>query len=55
MAYEGFKKLTGELSKQKGIKNPTGLAAVIGRRKYGKANFQKHAAKGESFAPKGKK
>jgi hypothetical protein len=41
--YEGFNKLKGELA-SKGAKNPAGLAAWIGRRKYGKAKFQKAAA-----------
>ena len=41
--YEGFKKLSGELA-AKGAKNPGGLAAWIGRKKYGAAKFQKAAA-----------
>lgn len=41
--YEGFKKLSGELA-AKGAKNPKGLAAWIGRRKYGKDKFQAAAA-----------
>jgi hypothetical protein len=41
--YEGFKKLSGELA-AKGAKNPAGLAAWIGRRKYGKDKFQAAAA-----------
>jgi len=40
-----FKKLTGQLAK-KGAKNPKALAAWIGRKKYGKAKFQKLSAKG---------
>jgi hypothetical protein len=31
----------------KGAKNPGGLAAYIGRKKYGKAGFQKLAAHGK--------
>jgi hypothetical protein len=46
--YEGFKKLEGEL-KAKGDKNPGGLAAYIGRKKYGKENFDKHAEEGKKF------
>jgi hypothetical protein len=38
MAYTGFKELAAE-------KGP-GLAAFIGRKKYGKGKFQKAAAKG---------
>lgn len=49
MAYEGFSKLKGELSHQKGIKNPGALAASIGRKKYGAKEFNKHAATGESM------
>lgn len=41
--YEGFKKLSGELA-AKGAKNPKGLAAWIGRKKYGKEKFQAAAA-----------
>jgi hypothetical protein len=40
-----FKKLSAKLKKQ-GVKNPKALAAAIGRKKYGKAKFQKMAAKG---------
>ena len=43
-----FAKLKGELSGQKGVYNPGGLAAAIGRRKLGKARFQKLAAKGRA-------
>lgn len=32
--------------KQRGARNPDALAAWIGRRKYGKARYQKLAAKG---------
>lgn len=41
--YEGFEKLSGELA-AKGAKDPKALAAWIGRKKYGKAKFQKAAA-----------
>jgi len=40
-----FKALKGKL-KRKGVKNPKALAAHIGRKKYGKAKFQKLAAAG---------
>lgn len=43
MAYMGFDKLVGKL-KQKGIKDPRALAAWIGRKKYGKEEFQRKAA-----------
>jgi hypothetical protein len=41
-----FKNLTTKLSKQ-GVKNPGGLAAFIGRKKYGATKFNKLAAKGK--------
>ena len=41
-----FKQLSAKLKKQ-GVKNPKALAAAIGRKKYGKAKFQKLAAKGK--------
>jgi len=41
-----FKSLKGGLGKKKGVKTPGALAAWIGRRKYGKAKFQRIAAKG---------
>jgi len=41
-----FKELSAKLAK-KGVKDPDALAASIGRKKYGKAKFQKLAAKGK--------
>jgi hypothetical protein len=46
--YMGFDKLTSEL-KSKGAKDPKALAAWIGRKKHGKAAFQKAAAAGEKM------
>lgn len=43
-----FKALAGKLAK-KGVNDPKALAATIGRKKYGKAKFQKLAAQGESI------
>ncbi len=40
-----FASLKGKLAK-KGVKNPAALAASIGRKKLGKAKFQKLAAAG---------
>jgi len=40
-----FAELTKSL-KGKGAKNPAALAAWIGRKKYGKAQFQKLSARG---------
>lgn len=48
-AYEGFKKLKGELGKEKGVKDPGGLAAAIGRKKYGKGKFEHAAAEGKKM------
>lgn len=42
-----FAALKSKLSGQKGVSSPGGLAAYIGRQKYGKAAFQKMAAKGK--------
>lgn len=50
MAYIGFKKLKGQLAKKKGITNPGGLAASIGRKKYGKKSFQKAASQGRKMS-----
>jgi hypothetical protein len=47
-----FSKLSSKLAKNPKIKNPDALAAKLGRKKYGKAEFQKMAAAGkkeESF------
>lgn len=40
--YVGFKALVAQ-----GV--PPGAAANVGRKKYGKKNFQEHAAKGETM------
>lgn len=40
-----FRTLKNRLAKR-GIRNPAALAAAIGRRKFGKARFQKLAARG---------
>ena len=39
-----FQKLVSKLKGK--VKNPKAVAAAIGRKKYGKAKFQKMAAKG---------
>ena len=44
MAYLGFDKLKANLAGH--VRNPGAVAASIGRKKYGKAAFQKHAAAG---------
>ena len=48
MSYTGFDKLKSMLA-GKGVKNPGGLAASIGRKKYGKEKFQKAAEEGETM------
>ena len=45
-----FSKLEKKLSHQKGITNPPGLAAKIGRDKYGKEGMKKKAAAGRAKA-----
>ena len=41
-----FKALKGKLSKRPGVTSPGGLAAYIGRRKYGAGRFANLAAAG---------
>jgi hypothetical protein len=41
-----FKKLEGQLEHKKGVTNPAGLAAYIGRRKYGAKKMAEFSAKG---------
>lgn len=43
---ERFEALKGELARKKGVTNPGGLAAFIGRKKLGAAKFNKLAAEG---------
>lgn len=45
-----FKALESAISKRKGVTNPGAIAAMIGRKKYGKAKFQKMAAAGRHRA-----
>ncbi len=47
-----FDALKEALSKRKGVTNPGGLAATIGREKLGKAKFQSLAEKGRERAAK---
>jgi len=44
---ERFKALKNKLSKKPGIYDPAGLAAAIGRKKYGMEKFAKLAKKGK--------
>jgi hypothetical protein len=45
-----FRKLVKKLRKRGNVSNPKALAAYIGRKKYGKAKFQKMAAVGRKRA-----
>lgn len=47
-----FNKLKGALAKRKGVTSPGGLAAFIGRRKYGTAKFNAMARKGRMLKRK---
>lgn len=49
MGYMGFDKLAKAL-KRKGAKNPDALASWIGRKKYGKKEFQAKAKAGKRKA-----
>lgn len=48
-AYVGFEKLKGKLASEKGVDNPAAVAASIGRKKYGKKQFQNAAAEGKKM------
>lgn len=52
MAESKFDKLAGKLAHRKGVTDPKGLAAYIGRKVYGKGKFQKMAAAGRRAADK---
>ena len=49
--YVGFKKLSDTLSKKQGVSDPAGLAAFIGRKKFGASKFNTAAAKGKKLGP----
>jgi hypothetical protein len=46
----GFHKLESQLAHKPGIYDPAGLAAAIGREKYGNAGMAKKAAQGRAKA-----
>ena len=46
--HEGFAKLKGELSHEKGVTDPAALAASIGRKKYGAAGMAAKSAAGRA-------
>ncbi len=47
--YMGFKKTVSAIKKGSSAENPEAVAAAIGRKKYGKAAFQKAAAAGKKM------
>ena len=47
-----FAKLEGELSHEKGVRNPSAVAAAIGRKKYGAKKMAKFSAGGRKRAGK---
>lgn len=47
--YISFEHLENELRAKGTVSNPAGLAAKIGRERYGKKAFQAHAASGTSM------
>lgn len=47
--YMGFKKTVAAIEKGGSAENPEAVAAAIGRKKYGKAKFQKAAAAGKKL------
>jgi hypothetical protein len=47
--YMGFEKLEKEIGKRGDVRDPGAVAASIGRKKYGKAAFQKAAAAGRKM------
>jgi hypothetical protein len=49
MAYRTFDQMKSELAGKPGVTNPAGLAAFIGRKKYGKGQFDHAAATGHSL------
>jgi len=49
VAYVGFDKLKAKIAAEGGASDPGAVAAAIGRKKYGKAKFQKAAAQGHKM------
>ena len=47
--YMGFSKLEKDIAKRGDVRDPGAVAASIGRKKYGKAKFQKAAAAGKKL------
>lgn len=49
MAYLGFNKLKSKIAASGKVRNPSAVAAAIGRKKYGKKKFQAAAASGRKM------
>lgn len=49
MSYTGFKKLREKLSKEKGVSNPSAIAASVMRKKYSQKEITKHQESGTSM------
>lgn len=49
MAYVGFSKLKGMLSKEKGVKDAGAIAASVMRKKYKESDIKKHQHSGTSM------
>ena len=49
MAYSGFAKLRNKIAEKGGVRDPGAVAAAIGRKKCGKAKFQKAASEGKKL------
>jgi len=47
--YQGFEKTAAAVAKNPKVRDPEAVAAAIGRKKYGKAKFQKAAAAGKKM------
>jgi len=47
-----FRRLSGQLARRPGVRDPDALAASIGRRKYGSAGMARKAAAGRRRARK---
>lgn len=55
MAYVGFGNLVNQLKAQNGVRNPAGVAATIGRKKYGAGAMRSAAASGTPLGSKNRR
>jgi hypothetical protein len=49
VAYLGFAKLRSKIAKRGDVRDPSAVAAAIGKTKYGKTKMRAAAAKGKSL------